>query len=127
VDEASLAFDAHVEVGHGGHFFGCAHTMERFRDCFHRPLLATTVNFEAWEEAGSLDANARAGAIWADIVERAEPPPLDDDLRAAIDAFVERRTIELTGRPPQRRRARGRAVAPAAGGRERRRGRRRNR
>ena len=123
VDEASLAFDAHVEVGHGGHFFGCAHTMERFRDCFHRPLLATTANFEAWEEAGSLDANARAGAIWADIVERAEPPALDDDLRAAIDGFVERRTLELTGRPPEPRPARARPAAPAAG-RERRRGRR---
>ena len=98
--------------------------MERFRDCFHRPLLATTANFEAWEEAGSFDANARAGAIWADIVDRAEPPPLDDDLRTAIDAFVERRTIELTGRPPKPRATRPRPAAPAAAERERRRGRR---
>src|SRR5512132_2248795 len=30
VDEASLAFDAHVEVGAGGHFLGAAHTLERF-------------------------------------------------------------------------------------------------
>jgi trimethylamine:corrinoid methyltransferase-like protein len=98
--------------------------MERFRDCFHRPLLSTTANFEAWEEAGSLDANARAGAVWAEIVERAEPPPLDEDIRAAIDAFVERRTIELTGRPPDPRSPRVRAAAPAAADRERRRGRR---
>ena len=127
VDEASLAFDAHLEVGHGGHFFGAAHTMERFRDCFQRPLLATTKNFEAWEEAGALDANARAGRIWRDIVDAAEPPPLDEDVRAEIDAFVERRTIELTGRPPALRAPRERAVAPEVvetGGRERRRGRR---
>ena len=42
IDEAALAFDAHLEVGHGGHFLGAAHTMERFRDCFYRlcsPLL----------------------------------------------------------------------------------------
>ena len=122
VDEASLAFDAHLEVGHGGHFFGAAHTMERFRDCFHRPLLATTQNFEAWEEAGSPDANARAGRIWRELVDRAVPPPLDDDVKEAIDDFVERRTIELTGRPPELRAPRARAAVPvAAAGRERRR------
>ena len=122
VDEASLAFDAHLEVGHGGHFFGAAHTMGRFRDCFHRPLLATTQNFEAWEEAGSLDANARAGRIWREVVDRAEPPPLDEDVREGIDAFVERRTVELTGRPPEPRAPRQRApVAAAAAGRGRRR------
>ena len=125
VDEASLAFDAHVEVGHGGHFFGAAHTMKRFRDCFHRPLLATTQNFEAWQEAGALDANGRAGRLWREIVDRAEPPPLDDDVRAEIDSFVERRTIELTGRGPEPRAPRERVAVPlAAQGRERRRGRR---
>src|SRR3954469_21481481 len=35
VDEASLAFDAHREVGHGGHFLGAVHTLERFRTCFY--------------------------------------------------------------------------------------------
>src|SRR3954453_307643 len=44
VDDASLAFDAHLEVGHGGHFFGAAHTLDRFRDCFWRPTVATTHN-----------------------------------------------------------------------------------
>ena len=39
--EADLAFDAHVEAGHGGHFFGTQHTLERFRDCFWRPTIAT--------------------------------------------------------------------------------------
>ena len=32
VDEASLAYGAHQEVGHGGHFLGAEHTLERFRD-----------------------------------------------------------------------------------------------
>ena len=40
IDEESLAFGAHEEVGHGGHFLGAAHTMERFRTCFYRPLLS---------------------------------------------------------------------------------------
>jgi len=38
IDEASLAFGAHEEVGTAAHFLGAAHTMERFRECFYRPL-----------------------------------------------------------------------------------------
>src|SRR6201985_3763685 len=34
IDEASLAFDAHTEVGPGGHFLGAAHTLEGFRRGF---------------------------------------------------------------------------------------------
>ena len=60
IDEASLAWDAHVEVGAGGHFLGAAHTLERFRTCFYRPLLSSTENFERWQKRGGLDAADRA-------------------------------------------------------------------
>ena len=63
IDDAALAFDAHDEVRHGGHFLGAAHTMERFRDCFHRPELATTDNFQRWTKDGALDAAQRATEI----------------------------------------------------------------
>ena len=69
VDEASLAFDAHVEVGQGGHFFGAAHTLERFRDCFWRPTVASTENFDRWTKNGSLDHAARAVARWKELLE----------------------------------------------------------
>ena len=95
VDEASLAFDAHAEVGHGGHFFGAAHTMERFRDCFHRPDLATTDNFQRWSAAGSPDAAARAGELWARMRDAYAAPPLDDAVRDELDEFVARRRREL--------------------------------
>ena len=39
---------AHEEVGQGGHFLGAAHTLERFRECFYRPLLSSTENYERW-------------------------------------------------------------------------------
>jgi len=95
VDEASLAFDAHAEVGHGGHFFGAAHTMERFRDCFHRPVLATTDNFQRWSKDGSPDAAERATAIHRQLLADFEPPPLDEAVRAEVDAFADRRRREL--------------------------------
>jgi trimethylamine--corrinoid protein Co-methyltransferase len=95
IDEASLAFDAHDEVRHGGHFFGAAHTLERFRDCFHRPLLATTDNFQRWTRDGSLDAATRATAIYQQLLADYEPPPLDDGIKAELDEFVTRRRAEL--------------------------------
>src|ERR1700677_2593638 len=91
----SLAFGAHVEVGHGGHFLGAAHTMERFRDCFQRPMLSSTANFERWLKLGGKDTAARAGDIWRAKLESFEPPPLDDAIRAELDDFVTRRRREL--------------------------------
>src|SRR5689334_10972908 len=63
IDDASLAFDAHLEVGHGGHFLGAAHTLERFRECFYRPFLSSSENFERWTRNGARDASERAAGI----------------------------------------------------------------
>jgi trimethylamine--corrinoid protein Co-methyltransferase len=95
ITESSLAFGAHAEVGHGGHFLGAAHTMERFRDCFYRPLLSSTANFERWIKLGGKDAAARAGDIWRAKLDSYQPPPLDDAIRAELDDFVARRRREL--------------------------------
>ena len=95
IDESSLAFGAHEEVGHGGHFLGAAHTMERFRECFYRPLLSSTANFERWLKLGAKDTAARAADIWRAKLDSFEPPPLDDAIRAELDDFVQRRRREL--------------------------------
>jgi trimethylamine--corrinoid protein Co-methyltransferase len=95
VDEASLAYGAHQEVGPGGHFLGAVHTLERFRDCFYRPLLSSTENFERWERNGGHDAAARAAGIWQQTLEAYEQPPLDDDVRERLEGFVTRRRAEL--------------------------------
>src|SRR6202049_647257 len=42
---ADLALDAVAEVGAGGHFFGCAHTMERYRSAFYAPLVSDWRNY----------------------------------------------------------------------------------
>jgi trimethylamine---corrinoid protein Co-methyltransferase len=95
IDEASLAFDAHVEVGHGGHFLGAAHTMERFRTCFYRPLLSSSDNYERWLRGGAKDAAARAGEICRKTLGEYEPPPLDSAVRAELEEFVAIRRKEL--------------------------------
>jgi trimethylamine--corrinoid protein Co-methyltransferase len=95
VDEASLAYGAHQEVGHGGHFLGAAHTLERFRTCFYRPVLSSTENFERWKSKGSRDATERAGEIWRRTLEEYEQPAIDPDTRARLREYVDRRRIEL--------------------------------
>ena len=95
IDAESLAFEAHDEVRHGGHFLGAAHTMTRFRDCFYRPLLSTTENFQRWTRNGSQDAATRATAIVADLLAAYEPPPFDAAIAAELDEHVARRRREL--------------------------------
>src|SRR5215813_11205906 len=95
IDEASLAFDAHSEVGHGGHFLGAAHTMERFRTCFYRPLLSSSANYERWMRTGGKDAAARAADIYQKRLTEYEPPSLDDAIRQELTEYVTRRRKEL--------------------------------
>jgi trimethylamine--corrinoid protein Co-methyltransferase len=95
IDEGSLAFDAHQEVGHGGHFLGAAHTMERFRTCFYRPMLSSSENYERWMRNGGVDAAGRAARIYRQKLEEYEPPPLDEAVREELEEFVVRRRREL--------------------------------
>lgn len=95
IDAGSLGFEAHEEVGHGGHFLGSMHTMERFRDCFYRPFLSSSDNYDRWMRGGALDANARAGQLYKEKLESYEQPPLDDAIRQELEEYVARRRKEL--------------------------------
>jgi trimethylamine--corrinoid protein Co-methyltransferase len=95
IDEESMAFGAHEEVGHGGHFLGAAHTMERFRTCFYRPLLSSSENYERWMRNGGVDAAHRAEKIYQTKLEEYVAPELDDAIRLELEEFVVRRRAEL--------------------------------
>src|SRR5947199_1784652 len=95
IDEETLAYSANQEVGQGGHFLGAAHTLERFRECFYRPLLSSTENFDRWTKRGARDTTARAAEIWRAQLESYEAPALDDAVRAELQEFVVRRRTEL--------------------------------
>jgi trimethylamine--corrinoid protein Co-methyltransferase len=71
------------------------HTLERFRECFYRPLLSSTENFERWQKRGGLDATARAAVIWRETLDTFEQPELDEAIRAELEEFVVRRRAEL--------------------------------
>ena len=95
IDEESLAFGAHEEVGHGGHFLGAEHTMERFRTCFYRPFLSSSDNYDRWMKKGTLDTAARAGVIAKKKLEDYERPPMDESIREELETYVVRRRKDL--------------------------------
>jgi trimethylamine--corrinoid protein Co-methyltransferase len=95
INEETLAYSAHQEVGQGGHFLGAAHTLERFRECFYRPLVSSTENYERWNRNGGHDTAARAGEVWRKTLEGYVEPPIEEDLRAELKAYVDRRRTEL--------------------------------
>jgi trimethylamine---corrinoid protein Co-methyltransferase len=95
IDEASMAFDADQEVGHGGHFPGAMHTMERFRDCFYWPFLSSSENYEPWMRNGAKDTATGAGEIYQQKLAEYEQPPLDDAIREELEAYITRRRTEL--------------------------------
>jgi trimethylamine--corrinoid protein Co-methyltransferase len=95
IDEETLAYGAHQEVGQGGHFLGAMHTLERFRECFYRPLLSSTENYERWSRNGGKDAAARASDIWRKTLEEYEEPAMDAGLKDELKAYVDRRRTEL--------------------------------
>ncbi|MET0615448.1 MAG: trimethylamine methyltransferase family protein [Thermoleophilaceae bacterium] len=99
VNEDTLAFGAHEEVGSGGHFLGAAHTLEHFRTCFYRPLLSSTENFDRWTKNGGADAAERAGRIAQETLDAYEQPPIDDAVRGQLRDYVARRRIELGDEP----------------------------
>jgi len=95
VNEGELALDALGRVPTGGHFFGEPHTLERYSTAFYQPLLSNWQNYEAWQEAGGLDATARATKLWKKALEEYQQPAMDVDRREALEAYVAKRKEEI--------------------------------
>jgi trimethylamine--corrinoid protein Co-methyltransferase len=92
--EGDLAYEAIEEVGSNGHFFGTAHTLERYETAFYAPFLSDWSNFENWEERGSVTTPERANKVWKAILAEFEPPPMDEAIREELQAFVAKRKEE---------------------------------
>ncbi len=91
IDREEIGLTAIEEVGPGGHFFGSAHTLARYKTAFHEPMLSDWQNQESWQLAGAKDAQARATERWQMALAEYEPPPQDPARREALQAYVEKR------------------------------------
>ena len=95
VTDDELAVDAIAEVGPGGHHFGTSHTLERYESAFYMPMLSNRQNFEAWQEAGSIDIGTRANTIWKQLLNEYEQPLLDPAVDDALVEYVSKRKQTL--------------------------------
>ena len=96
VNEETLAVDAIADIPPGGHFFGSAHTMERYQDIFYTPLLSDWRNFETWKDDGAVVASQRANKIWKSLLEEYVPPEIDQGVVEELNEFVQRRKTEIS-------------------------------
>jgi len=94
VNEDTLGFEAMRDVGHGGHFFGTKHTLDRYETAFYAPIISDWSNYESWEEAGAHTATERANTLYREILADYEPPPLDAARSDELAEFIARRKEE---------------------------------
>lgn len=95
ISDDAIGLDAIAEVGHGGHFFGSPHTMQRYEHAFYSPLVSDWRNFETWSETGSDDATTRANRIWRRLLDEYVPPALDPTIDDALVEYVAHRKEAL--------------------------------
>jgi trimethylamine--corrinoid protein Co-methyltransferase len=96
VSDEAFALETIAEVGPGGHHFGTAHTLARYRDAFYLPVVGDRQNYYNWQDNGALDAAQRAHKIAHQLLETYEEPLLDPALSEALDDYVERRKNQET-------------------------------
>ena len=94
ITDATLGLAAIRDVGPGGHYFGTAHTLERYETAFYEPILSDWRNFETWSEDGAVDATHRAHRIYKQLLAEYEPPAMEPAIAEELDDFVERRLRE---------------------------------
>ena len=95
VDESTLALDAIVEAGHGGHFFGTAHTMANYKTAFYEPLVSDWSNYETWSENGEQTAYQRANKVYRQALVDYEEPAMDPSIRESLQQYADERRREV--------------------------------
>ncbi|MGI9483639.1 MAG: trimethylamine methyltransferase family protein [Hyphomicrobiales bacterium] len=90
-----FAMDAFSEVGPGGHFFGCAHTMANYETAFFESALADSKSFEQWRDEGEYDEVHRANLAWKDVLAKYQVPPMDDAIDEALKEFTTTRKASM--------------------------------
>ncbi len=100
IDLTETGLEAMREVGPGGHFFGCQHTMDRYKNAFYQPFLSDWQNSESWVLDGGKDATTRATEIWPKILAEFEAPPGDPAIEEELHAYMAKRKEVLGGAEP---------------------------
>ena len=88
IDTNAQALSAIREVGPGGHYLGCEHTQENFKEAFWRSELLDYKPFETWAEEGSRDTQALASLRVDKILSDYQKPYLDPAIDEELKEFI---------------------------------------
>ena len=94
VTPETLALDAIRDVGPAGHFFGTAHTLQRYETAFYQPLISNWDNYDTWLERGKETAPIKANRLWKQLLAEYQQPPIDPSTDEALKDFVARRKLD---------------------------------
>lgn len=95
IDANAQALSAIREVGPGGHYLGCEHTQENFKDAFWRSELLDYKPFETWAEEGSRDTQALASLRVEKILSDYQKPYLDPAIDEELKEFISKKKASM--------------------------------
>ena len=95
IDTNAQALSAIREVGPGGHYLGCEHTQENFKDAFWRSELLDYKPFETWAEEGSRDTQALASLRVEKILSDYQKPYLDPVVDEELKEFISKKKASM--------------------------------
>ena len=94
-DEEAFGRDAYFETGPGENFLSTAHTLRHYATANFQPDIPEAGPFETWVENGSQTVDQRASARWKQMLNDYEAPPMEDDVRLALEEFVAARKASM--------------------------------
>ncbi len=94
-DENAQAMGAIREVGPGGHYLGCEHTQDNFKEAFWRSEVLDYKPFETWEDEGARDSQALASVRVDALLDAYEQPALDPAIEAALNDYVAKKKAAM--------------------------------
>ncbi len=86
--KSDQAMDAIQEVGPGGHYLGCAHTQENFKNAFWKSTVLDYKPFETWEDEGRNDTMSIAAKRVIYLLNNYQKPELDPAIDESLKAFI---------------------------------------
>ena len=87
----SQALEAIREVGPGGHYLGCNHTQNNFKDAFWKSDLLDYKPFETWTEEGANDTVAFASKRVKYLLDNYQKPEMDIGVEDALKSFIKKK------------------------------------
>ena len=91
ISQNGQALDAIREVGPGGHYLGCEHTQNNFKDSFWKSNIADYKPFETWSEEGGNDTVTFASKRVEYLLSNYSKPHLELSIDEALQDFIKKK------------------------------------